>query len=844
MDTEMMDYGGCGGEWREPSARPTDQVICEATMITRESFASAGPAQVALVVLDGRGVITGWSRTAQELVGYASETVLNRPGAFLLDNAQDLARLRAMIENPHGEGIERRVVTVRHRDGQRLRVAVRILSLRDSDRGRGWAVLALQEHQAPDAHVSQMMLEPLLHHSPVGVAVLDKDLRYVWTNEVLSRGGRSPVETPLGRRVTEILPTKLSEELEAQCRQVMETGKPILGFEFHATTPGDPAREHVWWRSVFRLEDSAGRVQGVWVMAVDNTERWRARERLALLTYASEHIGSTLDMVRTARELAEVAVPRFADIVTVDLLPSVLSGEEPTSGRAAGSSSLYRAAQQSVHNEWPEGSIRIGDSIHYRSASPSGRCFLDGALVEEALTDPSASIWVAEDPARADVVRTLGIHSVLVVPVPARGTPLGIATFLRSRCPDAFDQEDVSLAQELVARAGVCLDNARRFTRETNASLALQRSLLPRGLAGGVKLQVAWRYFPAAAPYTVGGDWFDVIPLSGARVALVVGDVVGHGLHAAATMGRLRAAVRTLAAFDLPPDELLAHLDDLVISLAEQEEADRVAASEEPAAAPALGATCLYAVYDQVTRRCTLARAGHVPPAIIGVDGTVAFPDVPPGPPLGLGYLPFESTELDLPDGTVLALFTDGLIEDRQRGADAGLTLLAQALARPASTLEHMCDNIVSTLLPAPPQDDAALLVARAQGVNADQVASRDLTGDPAVVASARDFATRQLARWGLEELEFETELIVSELVTNAIRYGAEPIRLRLIRQDGLICEVCDGSSTSPHMRHARLSDEGGRGLFLVAQFARRWGTRYTTSGKIIWAEQAVPELA
>jgi anti-sigma regulatory factor (Ser/Thr protein kinase) len=257
-----------------------------------------------------------------------------------------------------------------------------------------------------------------------------------------------------------------------------------------------------------------------------------------------------------------------------------------------------------------------------------------------------------------------------------------------------------------------------------------------------------------------------------------------------------------------------------------------------------LGATCLYAVYDPITRRCTLARAGHLPPAIVTADGTVTFPDLPIGPPLGLGLLPFESTELELPDGTMLALFTNGLIEGKKRDVDVGLTSLAQALARPAPRLEDVCENVIGTLLTGPPSDDAALLLARTHGLDAGQVASWELACDPAVVASARDLATRRLADWGLEELAFTTELVVSELVTNAIRYGLEPIRLRLIRNEALICEVFDGSSTSPRLRHARTTDEGGRGLFLIAQLARRWGTRYTTAGKIIWAEQALPDLA
>jgi anti-sigma regulatory factor (Ser/Thr protein kinase) len=380
------------------------------------------------------------------------------------------------------------------------------------------------------------------------------------------------------------------------------------------------------------------------------------------------------------------------------------------------------------------------------------------------------------------------------------------------------------------------VDNARRYAREHAAALALQRSLLPHALTGGSALEVASRYLPTDVQGGVGGDWFDVIPLSGARVALVVGDVVGHGINAAVTMGRLRTAVHTLADMDLPPEELLAHLDDLVIRLAEEEDQN-----DEAIATAVLGATCLYAVYDPVTRRCTMARAGHPPPAIAVPGGSVTFPDLPAGPPLGLGALPFESAELELPEGSLIALYTDGLIETCDQDIDVGLTRLSTVLPKPGLVLEDLCTMVVDALLTGPQTDDVALLLARTRALSPNQVASWDLPTDPAIVASARSLTVRQLTEWGLEELEMTTELVVSELVTNAIRHATGPIRLRLIRQDVLICEVSDTSNTSPRLRHARTTDEGGRGLFLVAQMTRRWGTRYIAAGKLIWAEQDLP---
>ncbi len=327
-----------------------------------------------------------------------------------------------------------------------------------------------------------------------------------------------------------------------------------------------------------------------------------------------------------------------------------------------------------------------------------------------------------------------------------------------------------------------------------------------------------------------------MIPLSGARVAMVVGDVVGHGIDAVATMGRLRTTVRTLADIGLPPDELLAHLDDQVLRLIDEEQ------TADPSLTPAaLGATCLYAVYDPATHKCTMCRAGHPPAAVITPDGSVTFPDLPAGPPLGLGALPFESAEFEIADGSVLALYTDGLVETRDQDMDLGLARLRTALASPEAQLDELCGTVLDAALSGHPDDDVALLLARTHALNEGQVATWELASDPSVVTDARSLTADRLTAWGLDSLIFTFELIVSELVTNAIRYGNGHIRLRLIRQDTLICEVSDASSSSPRMRHARTTDEGGRGLFLVAQLARHWGTRYTADGKIVWAEEHLP---
>ncbi|MFG3309506.1 SpoIIE family protein phosphatase [Streptomyces wuyuanensis] len=376
------------------------------------------------------------------------------------------------------------------------------------------------------------------------------------------------------------------------------------------------------------------------------------------------------------------------------------------------------------------------------------------------------------------------------------------------------------------------LDNARQYTRKHTAALALQRNLLPHRLRGGSAVEAASRYLPADIDNGVGGDWFDVIPLAGARVALVVGDVVGHGIDAAATMGRLRTAVHTLADMELPPDELLARLDGTVQRLAQAD-------AHDPTHSPAvLGATCVYAVYDPVTRKCTMATAGHPPPAIIDPQGRVTFPDLPPGAPLGIGLgVPFEAVELELPEGSLIALYTDGLIETRDHDIEEGMHRLGTALAQPELSLEDLCTRAMESVQDQAASDDVTLLLVRTRSLSPTQVASWTLPSDQTAVRRARNLAASQLAEWGLEGLKGTTNLIVSELVTNAVHHSTGPIGLRLIHHQVLTVEVTDTDASPPRMRSAHTNDENGRGLFLVSQLSRTWGSRPISGGKVVWAE-------
>ncbi|WLQ68326.1 SpoIIE family protein phosphatase [Streptomyces glycanivorans] len=561
-----------------------------------------------------------------------------------------------------------------------------------------------------------------------------------------------------------------------------------------------------------------------------------ARGRLKLLYDAGTEIGTALDVIRTCEELAEFATARFADYATVDLAEGVLRGEEPTAVRAS-TDGLRRSAFSGARDD--TGLYPLGAVIRFLPSTDIGAGLLRGRSVLD--TDLARrSGWEQQHPERAERIVECGFHSLIAVPMRARGVVLGVAMFWRAQRPEPFEDEDLSVAEEIVARAAVSMDNARRYSREHNVAVTLQRSLLPQGLPDQSAIDAAYRYLPAQAGLGglggVGGDWFDIIPLPGARVALVVGDVVGHGLHAAATMGRLRTAVHNFSSLDLPPDELLWHLDELVTRI----DLDESANGSDGAGVT--GATCLYAIYDPASGRCTMARAGHLQPVIVSPEGEAVFADVPGGPPLGLGGMPFETLDVQLAQDSRLVLYTDGLVEDRRRDIDVGLERLRRTLSgHPDRTPEETCEAVLRVLVPTRARDDVALLVGRTRRLATENVAEWDVPSDPSAVARVRSDVSRTLTEWDLVEEAFTTELILSELVTNSIRYATGPIRVRLIRDRTLICEVSDRSSTSPHLRQAASMDEGGRGLFLVAQLAERWGTRYTDDGgKVIWTEQVL----
>ncbi|MER5917104.1 SpoIIE family protein phosphatase [Streptomyces sp. NPDC001982] len=788
-------------------------------MNTREIFESA------VAMLDEHGTVVAWTQAAERLVGYSAGDGVGRSAALVLPLSEETPTVSAFIAQC-GDGWAG-MIAVRHRDGRMLNINHRISMLRGQDETFRWLVSVPDIDTLSGEASSGSMRESLFIRAPIGIVVRDPQLRCVWVNDTIESHDGISRDRRFGRRLIDSMPGFEAEALEAVMRQALRGGT-TAAHEYRAWPAEDPRREHAFSASC--LQDAKGKALGVCNISVDSTSRRRVRERLAILSQASTRIGSTLDVKQTGQELADLAVPVLADYVAVELVEFIPGGEESSMDRPP---VFRRAGQASIRPGVPESMSALGEAIFVPPASPLASVLRTGRSHLEPVLDTSPGTWIDHDPARAQKIREDGVHSLMVVPIRARRAVLGAAVFVRHEDPVPFQEDDLLLAEELVTRAALSLDNARQYARQHTTALALQRNLLPHCLRGGAAVEVASRYLPADMDAGVGGDWFDVIPLSGARVALVVGDVVGHGINAAATMGRLRTAVRTLADMELPPDELLARLDDTFQRLAED---DADAPGQTLAVA---GATCVYAVYDPVTRRCTMARAGHPPPAIVDPQGKVTFPDLPTGTPLGLGLgVPFEAVELELPEGSLLALYTDGLIETRDDDIDVGMHRLGTALAQPARSLEALCTRATESVPGQAPSDDITLLLARTRSLSPARVASWTLPSDQSAVRSARHMAARQLTEWGLEGLVDPTKLIVSELVTNAGRHTTGPIGLRLIHHEVLTCEVFDTNVGFPHLRHTRSIDENGRGLFLVAQLSHRWGARTVSGGKVVWAEQ------
>ncbi|MBH5335741.1 SpoIIE family protein phosphatase [Streptomyces pactum] len=549
-----------------------------------------------------------------------------------------------------------------------------------------------------------------------------------------------------------------------------------------------------------------------------------AQRTLIWLNEASSRIGTSLDLQQTAQEFADFMVPRFADGCAVDLLDSVLRGEEGE--RAATVAPALRAMAVSAVEEMSQlEPDPVGEITQY-GTSMALEVVLGRRPRMVTRIRPDEYHLVSSNPSAAEKMRRAGVHSYLAVPLLARGVLLGVADFVRGPDSPPFTRTDMALAVQIASRAAVFVDNARLYGRERQHVVALQRALLPRSVPRTVRLDVSTCYTPAADPSGVGGDWFDVVPLPGGRTALIVGDVMSHGLPAAATMGRLRAVARTLMQLDIAPDRVLARLDLAARDLEE----DQVA-------------TFLCAIHDPVDRSYTLARAGHIPPLMVAEDGTVRYLDVPVGAPVGAGVIPYDAVRVPAPPGSRLVLFTDGLIKSRGGDIEAEMGRLLDITAGMAADGLD-AERLAAASDPARQRfDETAVVVARSLRTDPDgewDVAQWPLPQDGRAASRARQLAREQLDHWRLSDVADVTELVVSELVGNALRYGHGPGHLRMVRRHRLLVEVSDHGPDLPQIQHSTVSDEGGRGLQLVNTLCRRWGSCRISGGKVVWAEQDI----
>ncbi|MFF3468404.1 SpoIIE family protein phosphatase [Streptomyces sp. NPDC002619] len=769
-------------------------------------------------MLDHRGTVLRWTSSAADLTGFSSREACGRPVHELVADLPD--DLRGASQMPASGRVR-----LRHQCGSIIDVTFRTTRLEGSTEV---LLLAAPTHHVALHEQGAALLRALSSKNRITIALHDTDLTTVQTNATPDTLDGRPVQP--GTRLSDVLCAEHAETLEAALRQVLETGAPVVRRNQHVSWRHDPARRHALSLSAFRLEDARGRPTGVAALYIDSTDQLHARRHLDLAREVAEQVGGSLDVVRTVQDLADVLVPAFGDLAAVHLAQSVFDGDEPAKRLGGGDLQLRIAALAPATAVWPAG-IKRGDLLPPLSDHPLLRSVQHGETIIWDRDDFAALIG---GPQLVEYFLPKDAHALMVAPLYARGLALGYIVVCRTGRSDPFTEDEADLMKQIASRGALAIDNARRYTREHRAAVALQQRLLPPAMTDTPAAETAGVYLPAGGGAGIGGDWYDAIALPSLRLALVAGDVVGHGMPASATMGRLRAAIQTLADLEMEPDELLTRIADLV---------QRLASEAPPDDHDLIGATCLYAVYDPVTRRCAIASAGHPPPVLVRPDGTAEAVGISPGPPLSVSGMPYETTTLDLEPGSILALYTDGLIEQGDGDIDHGVRRLTDALAascRPDRALDETGRALLAGLVDQVPRDDVTLLLARTRAVPAQDTAHWQIPADPAAVSEARDWTTRQLTVWGLEDLLFTTELIVSELVTNAIRYGRPPAELHLIRHDVLVCEVTDASSSQPRLRRAHTTDEGGRGLFLVAQLGTRWGCRHGQNGKTIWSEQLI----
>lgn len=669
--------------------------------------------------------------------------------------------------------------------------------------------------------LEQALLDTLFSQSAVGLHVLDTELRVERVNTLTDADAGERI---VGLHFTEAYRIDAHQEADRLLHEVLETGVPVLNRVIRGRLAEAPGPDRSLMVTLHRLEAPDGRPLGVLAAVVDVNEREKARSRADCLAGVRRKVGHSLDVAEACEGLVSAMVPGFADFAVVEVVEEVLRGADAPLSPVGPEVPMRRAALGGV-----DGDALVGETRRLPKHSPFALAATDLRPRLVAL-DPDTP-WLDADPVTARMVKVTGAHSLIVVPLKLHGAFLGVVSLYRCPGAEPYDENDLGLALTAAAHTALSIENARRYAHDHAIASTVQRRLLPQHDGPRIAIETAHVLLPGRN----SGCWFDTIGLSGARTALIIGNVAGHGLQTAITMGQLRTVIHALAGLDLEPDEVLARLHDTADRLAQER---RSLPPGDSLHRQSLTAACLYAVYDPFTRTCTVARAGHPAPVVVAPDGSPIALDLPEGPALfSEESAPFATATIQLDEGSVLAFLTGSLLPEAR-----SLERVREALAVPERGMRELCDAIVYNLPAEAHPDGAALLLARTGVVPPDRVATWELAHERTTPAVARTLVRDRLEGWNLGEGTIEsTELIVSELITNAVRYGTPPLQLRLLLDRTLTCEVHDSSPVAPHLRHARTVDEGGRGLFIVSQLATHWGTRYGTGGKALWTEQEIP---
>ncbi len=685
---------------RPPGAAERDGV---ADVPVDETWQSSPPGsiydyiKVASFSIGPDGLVDQWSERAERLFGVAARDAVGKDPieAFVAPELRTDGhrKMAEILDGREWTGVVPfRVPDERRPDGIGLEgiAEVYVMPTETEDGEKAAVCIVVDIRALRQIETDLAASQAIFGQSPFGFLLFGTDLKVQRANRRFADVFGGGTDDHRGHTVHDYLPRHEADRMAAALKRVLETGESVTDMQIVGPAPGSSDRRH-WSINLYRVHSGAGRPIGVAGLGTDVTMRHaaareaaHARRNLALLNEAGARIGNSLDLETTARELLDVTVPGFCDLASVDLYQGLLDGDEAPPGLVDGSAELRRVAFASAVADapFPDGSAPLDVGVVHRFAFTSP--------CADALRAARPRLVTAEDDESASRLTGGLVQSTLAVPMVAHDTVVGLAQFSRTKGSEPFGERDRALAVELAARAAVCIDNARLYRREHERALILQRSLLPPGDPEASGLDIACRYLPGNAATEVGGDWFDVIELPGHRTALVIGDVMGRGLRAAVAMGELRTAVRTLALLDTEPAEVLSALDEIARGLGNPAGPQRSTRTARKSADADLGevylATCVYAVYDAVTRRCTFANAGHLPPVLVepgepGEPGQRALMlDVPPGMPLGVGGEPFEDVEVELPEGALLALYTDGLVESRDHPLDEGLNALVRSL--------------------------------------------------------------------------------------------------------------------------------------------------------------------